>query len=361
MSRPTIYCAITGHGFGHAVRLACIANQIQRACPEVLLILASSSPRWLLASYLEGDFIHRPVRLDVGVMQTDSLTMDLVQTRQAMATIYQKKSRLVASEANYLRNNRVQLVLADIPALAVPIAHQAGVPCWLVGNFGWNFIYQAWGEPFAAIVQQIEQDYQASDRLFRLPLAEPMAIFPHRLDVGLTGGEPRYGERALREQFNLQQPQERTILLTFGGLGLGAIPYTTLAQWPDWEFITFDRQAPALPNLRRIEDFHYRPVDFMPLCGRVVSKPGYSTFAEALRLEVPVVSLTREGFAEAPILLAGLQDYGQHQIVAAETFFQGDWQFLEQAPRPRRRKQRLDIRGAETIAEVVLKEGLKRA
>ncbi|BFM40761.1 glycosyl transferase [Synechocystis sp. LKSZ1] len=361
MSRPTVYCAITGHGFGHAVRLACIANQIQRACPEVLLILASPSPRWLLASYIEGEFIHRPVQLDVGVIQADSLTMDLAQTRQAMEAIYQHKSRLVANEANYLRNNRVHLVLADIPALAVSIAHQAGVPCWMIGNFGWNFIYQAWGEPFAGIVQQIEQDYQACDRLFRLPLAEPMQIFSHRINVGLTGGNPRYGERALREQFNLKQSRERTVLLTFGGLGLGAIPYATLAQWPDWDFITFDRQAPALPNLRKIDDPCYRPADFMPLCGRVISKPGYSTFAEALRLEIPVVSLTREGFAEAPILLEGLQDYGQHQIVATESFFQGDWQFLEQAPNPPRCEQRLDKQGAETIATAVLKEGLKRA
>lgn len=361
MSRPTVYCAITGHGFGHAVRMACIAHQIQRAGPDVLLILASSSPRWLLASYLEGDFIHRPVRLDVGVIQTDSLTMDLEQTRRAMAAIYQQKSRLVASEAHYLRNNRVQLVLADIPALAAPIAQQAGVPCWMVGNFGWNFIYQAWGEAFADLVGQLEQDYRACDRLFRLPLAEPMPLFPHRVDIGLTGGEPRYSEKLLREQFNLTQARERTILLTFGGLGLGAIPYATLAHWPDWDFITFDRQAPALPNLRRIDDPQYRPVDLMPLCGRVISKPGYSTFAEALRLEIPLVSLTREGFAEAPILLEGLQDYGQHQILAAKTFFQGDWQFLEQAPNPPRCEQRLDKQGAETIATAVLKEGLKRA
>ncbi|NJN75827.1 MAG: hypothetical protein HC796_05945, partial [Synechococcaceae cyanobacterium RL_1_2] len=34
-----------------------------------------------------------------------------------------------------------------------------------------------------------------------------------------------------------------------------------------------------------------------------MSKPGYSTFAEALMLDLPIVSVTRSDFAEGPILL----------------------------------------------------------
>ena len=59
----------------------------------------------------------------------------------------------------------------------------------------------------------------------------------------------------------------------------------------------------------------------MPVCGRLISKPGYSTFSEALRLEIPVVSIRREGFAEAQVLLEGIQNYASHQIVTAERVF----------------------------------------
>jgi hypothetical protein len=41
----------------------------------------------------------------------------------------------------------------------------------------------------------------------------------------------------------------------------------------------------------------------MPICGRVVSKPGFSTFAEAVKLEVPIVSMTRDDFAESTFLI----------------------------------------------------------
>ncbi|MFM7440709.1 MAG: hypothetical protein ACKO2V_19270 [Snowella sp.] len=52
MSEPIIYLAATGHGFGHAVRVASVAYVIQKLCPESVLILATTAPRWLLDSYI---------------------------------------------------------------------------------------------------------------------------------------------------------------------------------------------------------------------------------------------------------------------------------------------------------------------
>jgi hypothetical protein len=354
LKRPTLYCAITGHGFGHAVRTACIAHRVQQLCPEVLVIMATRSPRWLLESYLEKPFIHRSVAFDVGVIQADSLQMDHEKTLAELQRIYAQKKRLMATESNYLRNNQVDLVLADIPALAVAIAHQAGIPAWGVSNFGWNFIYRDWGEAFRDIVAEIEQDYAQADLLFRLPLAEPMEIFPNQVEMGLTGGDPRFSAMDLRETLGIKTPKERTILLTFGGLGLQAIPYEGLNAFPDWQFLTFDRQAPQLPNLTVLPGHIYRPVDLMPICGRVMSKPGFSTFAEALRLEVPLISLTRDGFAEAAILLAGLQDYGQHQIINYQDFLAGTWDFLHHEPNPPRLTEKLDKNGDRQIAEKIV-------
>jgi predicted glycosyltransferase len=103
----------------------------------------------------------------------------------------------------------------------------------------------------------------------------------------------------------------------------------------------------------KIQDRQYRPVDLMPLCSRVVSKPGYSTYAEALKLDIPLISLTRSGFAESAIIINGLQDYGYHQIITPEQFFTDDWEFLRQPLQP----PRLDIPvakdGNHTIAQAV--------
>ncbi|ELR98837.1 hypothetical protein [Gloeocapsa sp. PCC 73106] len=354
MSDPVLNLIITNHGFGHAVRACSVAASVKRHNPNITLILTTTAPRWLLESYIQADFIYRPRSFDVGVVQTDSLTMDKWATLAQMEGFRQKQRAIVASEVNYLKNNRVGLILADIPALAPVIAQAAALPCWMMSNFGWDFIYRPWGGEFISLADWIADCYQRCDRLFRLPLSESMSAFPEITDVGLTGGTPRYSLGELKALFSLKAPKEQTILVTFGGLGLQQIPYQNLENFPGWQFITFDPQAPNLPNLLKITDHSYRPVDLMPVCGRVISKPGYSTFAEALRLDLPIVSLTREDFAESTLLLNGLKQYGYHQILTLEAFTQGSWDFLHELPNSPWGKTSLSKDGTEAIASEIL-------
>jgi hypothetical protein len=352
MKRPTVYITITNHGFGHATRTAAVAATIQKLFPEVLLIMTTTAPRWLLECYIEGDFIHRPRAYDLGVVQADSLQMDKEATRAKLLEIRKNQDSLVASEVNFIQQNSVGLILADIPFLAANIAKAANIPCWMSSNFGWDFIYRSWGD--TEIADWISDCYSKSDRLFRLPFYEPMEAFTNITDIGLTGGSPRYTADELRTIWQIHTPKEQTILLTFGGLGLQKIPYHNLQQFPDWQFIAFDVSAPELPNLLKITDKKWRPVDMMPICGRVVSKPGYGTFAEATKLGVPLVSMTRDDFAEATFLLQGISNYNHHQILTPAEFFQGNWDFLNQTPQPPKQSQPIACDGNEVIANEVI-------
>jgi hypothetical protein len=224
----------------------------------------------------------------------------------------------------------------------------------MMSNFGWDFIYRPWGGEFAAIADWIADCYGQADRLFRLPFHESMSAFKHMTEVGLTGGKPRYAATELRSRFNLTAPKDKTILLTFGGLGLAKIPYADLSRFPDWQFITFDRQAPKLPNLCQVSDRHLRPVDFMPLCGRVVSKPGFSTFSEACRLDLPIVTVTRDDFAEGPVLVKGIQDYAYHQVLSPQQLVNSGWDFLREAPSPPQKQQKISKNGNEEIAGAIV-------
>lgn len=354
MERPIIYIAITNHGFGHATRTASIANTIQKLCPEALLILVTTAPRWLLESYIEGDFILRQRAFDLGVIQIDSLIMDKPATLEKLREIKKNHKSLIASEVNFIRQNRVNLILADIPFLAAGFAEAANIPCWMIGNFGWDLIYRDWGGEFTEIADWISNWYAKSNRLFRLPFHEPMSAFPHITDVGLTGGSPRFSIDELRSNWGINTPSEKTILLTFGGYGVQQIPYTNVSKFPDWQFITFDFLAPDLPNLIKVTNRQYRPVDFMPICGRIISKPGYGTFSEATLLDVPVVTIPRDDFAEAAFMLAGITNYNHHQIITGSEFFQGDWDFLYQLPQPPKQTQVINKDGNETIAKAVI-------
>ncbi len=354
MNRPTLYIAITNHGFGHATRTASVAATIQKLCPEVLLIMVTTAPRWLLECYIEGDFIHRPRAFDLGVVQADSLNMDKDATLEKLREIKKNQNSLIAGEVNFMRQNRVNLILADIPFLAPLMANAANIPCWMMSNFGWDLIYRDWGGEFLEIADWISDCYAKCDRLFRLPFHEPMQAFQNITDVGLTGATPRYAVDELRATWDITAPQDKTILLTFGGLGVQQIPYDNLRRFPDYQFIVFDQSVSDLPNVVKISDKKYRPVDFMPICGCVVSKPGYGTFAEATKLDLPVVTITRDDFAEAAFMLEGLRNYNQHQILTASEFFQGNWDFISQPLQPAKESQPLAKDGNEAIAQAVI-------
>ncbi|WP_199249367.1 glycosyl transferase [[Phormidium] sp. ETS-05] len=351
---PVLYVAITNHGFGHAVRAASVAGVLRQLYPDITLIVTTTAPRWLLANYIPGDFIQRDRAFDCGVIQRDSLQMDLDATFAKLRQIRDNQQEIIAEEANFIRDSGVGLILADIPPLIAPIAAAAGVPCWMMSNFGWDFIYRPWGGEFTEIADWIGECFSQCDLLFRLPFHEPMSAFSRITDVGLTGGKPRYSNEEMRSKWGLTAPKEKTILLSFGGLGLEQIPYHNLARFPDWQFISFDDNAPQLSNLITVTGRDYRPVDFMPLCDRVISKPGFSTFSEACRLEVPIVSLTREGFAESPLLLEGIRNFARHQIITQEEFFQGGWEFLDQEMSPPQTTATLPKDGTEVIAQAVV-------
>ncbi len=319
-----IYAAITSHGFGHITRTATILNRWQQRNPEILPVFVTTAPHWLLAQYMQGPFLQRPLRLDVGVVQADSVQMDLAATKAQVQALQADAARLIRAEADFCRLNRVQLIYGDIPPIATAIAQAAALPCVMVSNFGWDLIYRAFSEPnqnpafydpeFAALADWCAEHYQGCDLLLQVPLNEPMPAFPRLQPVGLIASEPRHDPERVRETLGLARDRP-TRLLTFGGMGLSAVPYAALDQFPDWQFLSFHQDGPDLPNLYRVSGHEWRPIDLMPLCHEVVTKPGYSTIAEALRLGIPVRCIDREGFAESPYLVDGLRRYSQHQIV----------------------------------------------
>ena len=333
---PTLYVAITNHGFGHATRAASVVATVQQLRPDIDIVLATTAPQWLLRSYIQPDRVtYRSVAFDIGVLQSDSMTMDKVATLEKLKWIRAHQDEVLASEIEFIQTTGVDLILGDIPPLVTQLAKAVDLPCWMMSNFGWDFIYRPWGGDFEVIADWIADCFGLCDRLFRLPFHESMTAFPHITDVGLTGGIPKLTIEAVREKFGITTSKECTVLLTFGGLGLARIPYAKALQaYPDWQFITFDRHAPTLPNLIKIPEIGLRPMDMMLACDRIVSKPGYSPFAEACRLGLGVATLPRQGFAEAPLLLDGIQQHARHQILDSDTFFEGDWSFLDQPLQP---------------------------
>jgi hypothetical protein len=172
------------------------------------------------------------------------------------------------------------------------------------------------------------------------------------VEVGVTSSSPRLDVPSLRRRLALPEDREKVVLVSFGGLGLRVDP-ALLALWPDHVFVGPEPAFAGIPNARRLPP-GTRPLDLMPLAGRLITKPGYSSFCEAFSQGVGLHVVERHGFAEAPVLREALMRHGRHRLLSQSQLRSGAWCLDEPLLEPRQGPLRLD--GARKAAEVIVEK-----
>lgn len=321
-----IVACVSAHGFGHGSRTAAVLTALHARQPHWRLVLSTALPEAFLRTALGPvPFEQRPCRWDVGVIQADALGADPEATLAALTALdAQLPEQWAAEEAWLLAQGQPLLVLGDVPPAAAELARRVGAPLIWLASFGWEAIYGPMGPAFQAWARRSLAAYRQGDLLLRCPLAMPMDWGIPERAIGLTAGSPRLDPAVLAQQLALPPQRDRCVLISFGGLGLSLAP-ELLGRWPDHVFITADPQLAAAANARLLPP-GVRPLEVMPLCGRVLTKPGYSSFCEALSAGVGVHLVHREGFAEAPVLERALVCHGWHRLLSQEQARSGDWQ-----------------------------------
>ncbi len=347
-----IYACVSGHGFGHGSRVASVLTALHQLQPRWRLVLSTPlPPAFLQLAFGAVPFEQRPCRWDVGVIQADALGVDAPATLAALEQLEQQLPDQVAGEARWLRAQQCPvLVLGDVAPAAAAVAEAVGAPLVWMANFGWDAIYRPMGGAFEVWADRALAAYRQGDALIRCPFAMPMDWGVATTPVGLTPGRPRHRPEQLRSRLQLPTAREHTVLVGFGGLGLALAP-GLLKRWPEHHFLVSD---PALlqgaANATLIPP-DLRPLELMPLCSRILTKPGYSTFCEALAAGLGVHLVRREGFAEAPVLERALRRHGWHRLLSRDQLEQGDWQ-LDQPLLPPEGEP-LPLHGDQAAAKVI--------
>ena len=123
---------ISGHGYGHAVRSAQVVRALLKARRGIAVHVRTTAPQWLFPRSAR----YSSQSLDVGLVQRDSLQMDLAATLQACKELYGNADQVIDREFAFLRENNIDLIVADIPPLACAIAARAGVQSVAITNYG---------------------------------------------------------------------------------------------------------------------------------------------------------------------------------------------------------------------------------
>lgn len=354
-----IYICLSSHGYGHASRTASVLQALAQRRPDWRLVISSAvSPAFLNLAL--GGIRHelRPCRWDVGVVQADALGADPEATLEALEQLDRDLPAQLEREAAWLAaQGEPALVLADVPPAAALLAGRLALPLIWLASFGWDAIYEPMGGPFIARAAACRELYRRGDLLLHCPLDLPMEWGIPALRIGLTSSVPRLDCAALAQQLQLPADRERCVLISFGGMGKAYDP-ALLRLWPDHVLLGPDPQLAQEPNGRPFPA-GVRPLDLMPLCSRLITKPGYSSFCEAFSQGLGIHLVRRSGFAEAPVLEEALRRHGHHRLLEPAAFEAGEWE-LDQPLLPPEGGP-LAAEGASEAAEALLAVAEKRS
>ena len=313
---------VSGHGFGHAVRSGLVQQALHALRPDLRIIVRTDRPPWLFPPNVEV----APVTVDVGIVQSDSLTPLLTDTLDAATRFEAERPNLVRREAAVLKTLAPIGIVSDIPPLAFDVAANLGVPSIAIGNFSWDWIYRGLGVVDAR-VDELASAVVASQRqaslLLRLPMHGDMSAFPRIEDVPLIAKKSTADRSATRSQLGIA-PGATVALLSFGGHELLRLDFDALASLSPIMFvITAPPPGPLPPNVILGPRDPATYPDLLAASNVVVMKPGYGTVADCLVNQVPMIYTTRPGFVEENVLVQAMLDWGRAVPIAQDDLLAG--------------------------------------
>jgi hypothetical protein len=344
---------ITGHGYGHAVRSSQVIRALKQARPDHQIHVRTTAPQRLFRETVR----YSRQSIDVGIVQQDSLEMDLDATLQECRSMLNNAPRLVAQELAFIRDHDVRLVVGDIPALAFEIAAQASIPSVAITNFSWSNIYHSYVDEypgFAPVIERMEEFYRNANFALMLPYPCNMDIFVRREPIPWIARFSPMQKIAARNFFSL--PQSATVvLLSFGGLGLERLPWDKLKKIKDYVFVTTADRDVIDDNLLTVCDSQLHYEDLVQAVDIIVGKPGYGIVADAIANQVPFLYTDRGEFPEYPRLVQALDDCATAQFIPQVDLLSGQLEpWLRRLSVKRPNWPVVELNGAQLAAERIL-------
>ena len=145
-SKPIVVFYISGHGFGHSSRQIEIIRQLQRLRNDVHVIIKTPTPHWFFDVAGLEKYSFETIETDTGVVQTDSLHVDVVRSIKQCDSFHRTLGQRAASEVTDLRGLNVRLIVGDIPPLAFRVGIMAAIPTVAISNFTWDWIYDNYAD-----------------------------------------------------------------------------------------------------------------------------------------------------------------------------------------------------------------------
>jgi len=306
-----------------------VLNALGTFVPGVTAILRTMVPASFFRDRLAIQWELSPAHQDIGCVQGGPLKIDIDATwalHQRFPKIWEER---LYNEVAAMQTASPALVIADTPYLAIEAGSRAKIPTVALASFTWDIVLNeycnATDNSHQQLIQCIRESYAKAHIALRITPAPRIDAFSNIIDIGSIASLTSPERDRLASALALA-PNERTVLVGFGGIPLTSLPLEQIEQLRHYRFL-FD--GPVPPGYSRIHSTKTLPFSFKTLLASVdviMTKPGYGTIVEAVALQQPVVYVRRYNFVDEQPLVDYLHRYGRGIELSLDDFTQGRWE-----------------------------------
>lgn len=323
---------VSDHGWGHAARSVAIIRELLATREDVEVIVKADYALGFMQNSLKSERVEFDrCNNDFGfVLAEGSLEVDKEKTEELLTEWLSDWDAFIEKEGRFCREHDVALIISDVAPQPFLVAKDLDVPSVAISNFTWYEVYQYL---FGNIpeVERIHEAYRQASHGLVLPMSTNGLPFHEQKSVGLVVRLVTRERGRIRHDLGLKGPET---LIFFGAgrsIDMDAMVIQRLAKsMPPFTQLLVPSGCPAVgANVSVLPSNETETQDYLAACDVIVTKAGYSTVAEAIQGNVPMLVARRDGIIEDQPILNTIKHLGVGREIAAECFATGGW--LEEA------------------------------
>ncbi len=322
---PRIAFYISAHGFGHAARQAAIVRELHQRGVQVYI--RSAAPQKFFDGLI-ADYHH--AHYDAGIIQHDALSVDGRASLQRYADFLTQQAALIQHELDFVRECGINLIVSDMPPVALDIAAEAGIPGVAITHFTWDWVYEHYldaNPEYRSVVESITASYKRATLALQMPFAHPFPMFSRVEPIALVINPATRSRATVRAELSIPE-HSRMALLSMGGVGWGRTDVSALGTLTGWTFLVMPHiwdDVRHLPNVRLIPTGYDGYHNLIAAADVLIGKAGGSTTSECIAHRTPIIYTIRDDYRENSLLRAALDSYAHAHFLDKGTFESGAW------------------------------------